>query len=104
MKKKMKKRTKESVKDPKCLVDMGWHTLNWRKSCKRNLGKVYTFDTRSLRCKSVILCHFRPEKNVYDSRQECQRTCLKPNDPIFKENTKIFIDKKDKHKHTYLSE
>ena len=94
MKKKRKKRTKESVKDPKCLVDMGPHKSNSRVQFKihdiacMNHGrgeKAYTFDKRSLRCKIVRLCHFRPENNVYDTRQECQRTCLKPNDPVFEE-------------------
>ena len=90
MKKKMKKRTKESVKDPKCLVDMGPHKRHYKRACmNHNRGeKAYTFDKRTLRCKIVRLCHFRPENNVYDTRKECQRTCLKPNDPIFDENTK----------------
>ena len=92
MKKKMKKRTKESVKDPKCLEALGPVT---RMSIVSRVGcgkkhKVYYFDKGSWRCKSFRVCRSsRSDNNVYFTRQECQTTCLKPSDPIFEQNTKI---------------
>ena len=93
MKKKMKKRTKESVKDPKCLVKMGGKRRGGRGCWQKKW--VYTFDKKSLRCKKIELCYFYPQNNFYETRQECQRTCLKPSDPIFENNTKIYIDNKN---------
>lgn len=72
-------RTKESVKDPKCLVKMlSYHNP---KHYVRPV-RVYTFDSKSLKCKIVFNVR-SPKNNYYETRQECQLTCLKQSDPVF---------------------